>query len=59
MEQREYKDMSRMSVAMTQVGEELNEEMDKWCEDRSGWANDRVKGYCALRRSILIGTIVI
>ena len=42
MEQREYKDLSSMSVAMTQVGKELNEEIDKGCETRSGWINDRV-----------------
>ena len=28
---------------MAQVGEELNEEMDNWCENRKGWVNDRVK----------------
>ena len=26
-----------MNVAMAQVGEELNEEMDNWCENRKGW----------------------
>ena len=36
MEQREYKDLSSMSVAMTQVGVELN---------------DRVKGCITQRRS--------
>ena len=36
MEQREYKDLSSMSVAMTQVGVELNEAIDKLCENRSG-----------------------
>ena len=51
MEQREYTDLSGMSVAMTQVGVELNEETDKWCENRSGWVNDRVKGCIAQRRS--------
>ena len=50
MEQREYKDLSTMSVAMTQVGVELNEETDKWCENRSGWVIDRVKG-CIAERS--------
>ena len=25
--------------------------MDKWCENRSGWVNDRVKGCIAQRRS--------
>ena len=33
------------------VGEELNEEMDKWCENRGGWVNDRVKENIAQRRS--------
>ena len=28
---------------MSQAGEELNEELDKWCENRGGWVNDRVK----------------
>ena len=51
MEQREYKDLSSMSVLMTQVGKELNEEIDKWCENRSGWINDRVNGCIAQRRS--------
>ena len=32
-----------MNVAMAQVSEELNEEMDNWCENRMGWVNDRVK----------------
>ena len=32
MEQKEYKALSNMSVAMTQVGVELNEETEKWCE---------------------------
>ena len=32
MERREYEDMSSMNVVMGQVSEELNEEMDKWCE---------------------------
>ena len=40
MEKREYKDLSSMNVAMAQVGEELNKEMDKWCENRGGWVND-------------------
>ena len=51
MEHREYKDLSSMSVAMTQVGVELNKETDKWCENRSGWVSDRVKGCIAQRRS--------
>ena len=32
MEGRDYEDLSSMNVAMAQVGEELNEEMDNWCE---------------------------
>ena len=28
---------------MTQVGEEDNEEMNKLCENRDGWVNDKVK----------------
>ena len=39
----ENEDLSSMNMEMTQVGDELNEEMDKWCENRSGWVNDRVK----------------
>ena len=35
---------------MTQVGEELNEEIDKWCENRSSWVNNRVKGCIAQMR---------
>ena len=34
MEEREYEDLSSMNVAMAQMGEELNEEMDKWCENK-------------------------
>ena len=51
MEEREYKDLSSMNMAMAQVGEELNDEIDKWCENRGGWANDRVKEGIAKRRS--------
>ena len=36
---------------MTQVGVELNEETDKWCENRIDWINDRVKGCIAQRIS--------
>ena len=43
MEGRDYEDLSSMNVAMAQVGEELNEEMDNLCENRKGWVNDRVK----------------
>ena len=34
MEQRDYEDLSSMSVEMTQVGVELNEATKKWCENR-------------------------
>ena len=40
MEGKYYADLSTMNVAMAQVGEELNEEMDNWCENRKGWVND-------------------
>ena len=45
MEGIHYEDLSSMNVAMAQVGEELNEEMDNWCENRRGCVcvNDRVK----------------
>ena len=43
MEQRDYEDMSSMSVEMTQVGVELNEETKKWWENRRDWVSDRVK----------------
>ena len=43
MEGRDYEDLSSMNVEMAQVGEELNEDMDIWCENRRGWVNDRVK----------------
>ena len=33
------------------MGEELNEEMDNWCENRKGWVNDRVKDCIAERKS--------
>ena len=36
MEGRDCEDLSSMNVAMAQVGEELNEEMDNWCENRRG-----------------------
>ena len=34
---------------MTQVGVELNNEIDKWCEN--SWVNNRVKGCITRRRS--------
>ena len=40
MEGREYKDLSSINMEMTQVGDELNEEMDRWCEYRSGWVKE-------------------
>ena len=36
MKGRDYEDLSCMNIAMAQVGEELNEEMDNWCENRKG-----------------------
>ena len=36
---------------MAQVSEELNEKLDKWCENISGWVNGRVKGCIAQSRS--------
>ena len=51
MEGRDYEDLSSMNVAMAKVGEELNEEMDNWCENRKGWVNDRVKDCIAERKS--------
>ena len=50
---REYEDLSSMNMEMTQVGDELNEEMDKWCENRRGWVNHRVKVYIDQRRSTI------
>ena len=46
-----YEDLSSINVAMAQVGEELNEEMDNWCENRKGWVNDKVKDCIAERKS--------
>ena len=43
MEGREYEDVSSMNMEMAQVGDELNEEMEIWCENRSGWVNERIK----------------
>ena len=40
-----------MNVAMAQVGEESNEEMDNLCENRKWWVNDRVKDCIAERNS--------
>ena len=51
MEQREYKDLSSMSVAMTRIGIELNEETEKLCENRRGWVSDRVQLCIAQRKS--------
>ena len=50
MEGRDYKDVCSMNVVMAQVGEELNAEMDNWCENRKGWVNDRVKDCIAEQR---------
>ena len=35
-QRRDYEDLSSMKVAMAQLGAELNEEMDNWCENRRG-----------------------
>ena len=50
MEGREYEDLSSMNMEMMQVGDELNEEMDRWYENRSGWVNERVKECIDQRR---------
>ena len=42
MEGRDYEDVYSMNVAMAQVGEELNEEMDNWCENRRGWVQNEI-----------------
>ena len=34
----QMEDLSSVNVAMAQVGEEI----DNWCETRSGWVNDKV-----------------
>ena len=39
-----------MNMEMMHVRDELNEEMDRWCENRSGRENDRVKECIAQRR---------
>ena len=56
MEGRDYEDLSSMNVAIAQVGEKLNEEMDIWCENRKGLVNDRVKG-CIAERNVRIESI--
>ena len=50
LEGRAYEDLSSMNMEMTQVGDELNEEMDRWCENRSGLVNDRLKECIDQRR---------
>ena len=40
-----------MNMEMT-LGDELNEEIDRWCENRIGWVNDRVKECIDQRRSV-------
>ena len=52
MEGREYEDLSSLNMEMTQIGDELNEEMDRWSENRSGLVNDRVKVCIDQRRSV-------
>ena len=51
MEGRDYEDLSSMNVAKAQVGEELNEEMNNWCDNRKGWGNERVKDCISERKS--------
>ena len=51
MEGREYKDVSSMNMDIKKVDDELNKEMDKWCDNRSGWVDDRVKECIDQRRS--------
>ena len=51
MEGRDYEDLYSMNVAVPQVGEELNEEMDNCYENRKGWVNERVKDCIAQRKS--------
>ena len=36
MERIDYEDLSSMNVTMAQVGEELNEEINNWCENKRG-----------------------
>ena len=43
--------LSSMIMEMTHVCDELNEEMDSWCQNRSDWVNDRVKECIDQRRS--------
>ena len=40
-----------MNVAMAQMGEELNEEIDNLCENRRGWVKDRVKDCISERKN--------
>ena len=50
MEGINYEDVSSIDVAIAQVGEELNEEIDNWYQNRRGWVNDRVKDGIAERK---------
>ena len=52
MEGRDHENVSCMNVAMAQLGEEeLNEEIDNWCENRRGWVNYRVNNCIAERKN--------
>ena len=51
MEGREYEYLSGINKEITQAGDEINEEMDKWYENRSGWVSARVKKRIDLRGS--------
>ena len=35
MQGTEYEDLSNLNMEFTQVGDELNEEVNRWCENRS------------------------
>ena len=54
---RAYEDISSMNIVMTQVDVELNEEINNWCENRSGWVNDRIKN-ALIRGEVQIRIIV-
>ena len=53
MEGRNYEDLSSMNVAMAQMGEELNAEIDNWCVYYIGSVREGGEGlgnrvFCAL-----------
>ena len=57
MQGTEYEDLSNINMEFTQVGDELNEEVNRWCENRSGWVNDGVTE-CIDQRKMQIRIIV-